>query len=53
MPRERPTHYNPPDNVGWTKCRIPLTSAKKWTTDPNDATCNNCVRSINAEARKK
>lgn len=53
MPQVDIVHYNPPETRYETRCGRSTNSVKRWTTDPNDATCNVCVRCIAADRRKK
>ena len=52
MPKERVTHFNPPKTQGLTRCGLKLRNVKKYTSDKNDATCNNCVKLIRMDARE-
>lgn len=52
MPKTVVNHYNPPSTQGITRCGMKLSRVKHWTTDRDDATCNNCVKLIEMDARE-
>lgn len=52
MPKVTVSHFNPPSTQGLTRCGLKLSRVKHWTTDPNDATCNNCRKLIKLDARE-
>lgn len=52
MAKSPTIHYNPPDMMyGKTRCGLSL-FGKEWRTDPDDVTCNNCIRGYKADVRK-
>lgn len=46
MSKDAVSHYNPPSTQNLTRCGLNLRRVKRYTSDKNDATCNNCVRLI-------
>lgn len=45
MPKTPAIHYNPSQTKGISRCGKKLAHLL-WRTDPNDATCNLCIRLI-------